>query len=682
MNAIRKVYQYAEPNLTLVGWMGFVGFPIYYIVWEFLFPQPYENLMLRLFCSVLFFGIIYRNRVPFEWRKYLPAYYQVAVTICLPGFFFYMLLMNNWSNVWVMSFMSAIFLHILLVHVTRVMFAQTFAGIGIATLCAWIAQGFYLELTMDWTHVPIFLFIYLFGNLFYFRNQMEHENKVSLAKSFGAGIAHEMRNPLSGLLTSIDVMQSILPNPKSGDHKGQYALSNEEVIQLREVGDEAMEILHSGNETIDLLLTSIDENRVSRSTFKKHSAQAVIEGAIDSFNYKRSADKSAISLDVQSNFDFLGSDTLLKYVMYNLFKNAFHHRSPEDFHIHVTMCSDEVANQIMVTDNGSGISNDVIRRIFQDFYTTGQSGNYGLGLPFCQKVMRSFGGEIKCQSEVDQWTQFTMTFPSLSSHSVKEIKNELTKLKTVLMVSDQKVLTNKMTEVARFMGFELTVLDVASALKNKEYQFEFDLIFVDMESLDLRASCLDRIESLLSFTEARIIYLYEHHPIKRVRNVAFEPIWVETQVWLLNTKATIERLLFDSNYVMPSVSVKPLEATNKRTIMVVDDNESLRRFTAMLLEKQGFDVVQKEDGQQALDALDSDEIDLILMDIEMPIMDGVEASRRIRSANKAYSSVPIIAHTGDSSPVTLEKMESSGMSDFIVKPADKNRLFDKIAHWI
>ncbi|MEZ9654786.1 response regulator [Vibrio splendidus] len=682
MNAIRKVYQYAEPNLTLVGWMGFVGFPIYYIVWELLFPQPYESLMLRLFCSVLFFGIIYRNRVPFEWRKYLPAYYQVAVTLCLPFFFFYMLLMNNWSSVWVMSFMSAIFLHILLVHVTRVMFAQTFAGIGLATLCAWVAQGFYLELTMDWTHVPIFLFIYLFGNLFYFRNQMEHENKVSLAKSFGAGIAHEMRNPLSGLLTSIDVMQSILPNPKSGDHKGQYALSNEEVIQLREVGDEAMEIIHSGNETIDLLLTSIDENRVSRSTFKKHSAQAVIEGAIDSFNYKRSADKSAISLDVQSNFDFLGSDTLLKYVMYNLFKNAFHHRSPEDFHIHVAMCSDEVANQIMVTDNGSGISSDAIRRIFQDFYTTGQSGNYGLGLPFCQKVMRSFGGEIKCQSEVDQWTQFTMSFPSLASHSVKEIQSELTKLKTVLMVSDQKVLTSKMIEAARSMGFELTVLDVASALKNKEYQFEFDLIFVDMESLDLRASCLDRIESLLSFTEARIIYLYEHHPIKRVRNVTFEPVWVETQVWLLNTKATIERLLFDSNYVMSSVSVKPLEANNKRTIMVVDDNESLRRFTAMLLEKQGFDVVQKEDGQQALDALDSDDIDLILMDIEMPIMDGVEASRRIRSANKAYSSVPIIAHTGDSSPVTLEKMESSGMSDFIVKPADKNRLFDKIAHWI
>ncbi|MEZ9026052.1 hybrid sensor histidine kinase/response regulator [Vibrio cyclitrophicus] len=682
MNAIRKVYQYAEPNLTLVGWMGLIGFPAYYVVWEFLFPQPYENLTVRLLCSVLFFGIIYRNRVPFEWRKYLPAYYQVAITLCLPCFFFFMLLMNNWSNVWVMSFMSAIFLHILLVHVTKVMFAQTFAGIAIATLGAWVAQGFYLELSMDWTHVPIFLFIYLFGNLFYFRNQVEHEAKVSLAKSFGAGIAHEMRNPLSGLLTSIDVMQSILPNPKAGHHKGQYELSDQEVRQLREVGDEAMEIIHSGNETIDLLLTSIDENRVSRSTFKKHSAKTVVEDAIESFNYKRALDRQAISLDVKGEFSFLGSDTLLKYVMYNLFKNAFHHRSPEDFHIHVTMQSDEMVNQIVVTDNGSGIPSDEIRRIFQDFYTTGKSGNYGLGLPFCQKVMSSFGGEIKCQSEVDEWTQFTMIFPALTSNTVKDIKSELAKLKNVLFVSEQNILITKAKELAGTMGFELTILDIASTLNKKEYQFEFDLIFVDMESLDLRASCLDKIESLLSFTESRIVYLFESHPIKRVRNVSFEPVWVETQVWLLNTQPTMDRLLFDSNYVIPAASAAPLDTANKRTIMVVDDNESLRRFTAMLLEKQGFDVIQKEDGQQALDALDTDDIDLILMDIEMPIMDGVEASRRIRNANKAYSSVPIIAHTGDSSPVTLEKMDSSGMSDFIVKPADKNRLFDKIALWI
>ncbi|TOB51094.1 ATP-binding response regulator [Vibrio parahaemolyticus] len=682
MDSIRKVYEYAEPNLTLVGWMGFIGFPLYYFVWDFMFPQSYENLPLRLFCSALFFGIIFRNRLSSSWRKFVHVYYQITITTCLPFFFFYMLLMNDWSNVWVMSFMSAIFLHILLVHVTRVMFAQTFAGIGLATFFAWIAKGFHLDITMDWTHVPIFLFIYVFGNMFYFRNQVEHEAKVSLAKSFGAGIAHEMRNPLSGLCTSIDVIQSVLPNKKAIGEKDQYVMSGEDVTLLREVSEDAMNIIHSGNETIDLLLTSIDENRVSRSSFKRYSAQSVVEKAIESFSYKRSTDRFAISFDARSEFDFLGSDTLLKYVMYNLFKNAFHHRSSDEFHIHVSMQSNDTANQIVVTDNGSGIAPDVIRHIFQDFYTTGKSGSYGLGLPFCKKVMRSFGGNIKCISQPGEWSQFTLTFPPITSDTVTEIKDELTKMKSILLVSNQDIIVQKMADIGRFMGFDVTVLDVKSVFKKKEYEFEFDLIFVDVESLDVLENQLDRIESLLSFTEARVVYLFEHKPAQRAKKAGHDPIWVETQAWLLNTKATIERLLYDSTYISSTLPSAPLDKSIKRTIMVVDDNESLRKFTAMLLEKQGFEVVQKEDGQQALDTLEKDNIDLILMDIEMPIMDGVEASRRIRNSEKPYASVPIIAHTGDSSPVTLDKIGSSGMSDFIVKPADKNRLFDKIANWI
>ncbi|EHK9126546.1 response regulator [Vibrio parahaemolyticus] len=682
MDSIRKVYEYAEPNLTLVGWMGFIGFPLYYFVWDFMFPQSYENLPLRLFCSALFFGIIFRNRLSSSWRKYVHVYYQITITTCLPFFFFYMLLMNDWSNVWVMSFMSAIFLHILLVHVTRVMFAQTFAGIGLATFFAWIAKGFHLDITMDWTHVPIFLFIYVFGNMFYFRNQVEHEAKVSLAKSFGAGIAHEMRNPLSGLCTSIDVIQSVLPNKKAMGEKDQYVMSGEDVTLLREVSEDAMNIIHSGNETIDLLLTSIDENRVSRSSFKRYSAQSVVEKAIESFSYKRSTDRFAISLDARSEFDFLGSDTLLKYVMYNLFKNAFHHRSSDEFHIHVSMQSNDTVNQIVVTDNGSGIAPDVIRHIFQDFYTTGKSGSYGLGLPFCKKVMRSFGGNIKCISQPGEWSQFTLTFPPITSDTVTEIKDELTKMKSILLVSNQDIIVQKMADISRFMGFDVTVLDVKSVFKKKEYEFEFDLIFVDVESLDVLENQLDRIESLLSFTEARVVYLFEHKPAQRAKKAGHDPIWVETQAWLLNTKATIERLLYDSTYISSTLPSAPLDKSIKRTIMVVDDNESLRKFTAMLLEKQGFEVVQKEDGQQALDTLEKENIDLILMDIEMPIMDGVEASRRIRNSEKPYASVPIIAHTGDSSPVTLDKIGSSGMSDFIVKPADKNCLFDKIANWI
>ncbi|MCG6507617.1 hybrid sensor histidine kinase/response regulator, partial [Vibrio parahaemolyticus] len=133
-----------------------------------------------------------------------------------------------------------------------------------------------------WPYVPIFLFTYVFGNLFYFRNQSSHESKVSLAKSFGAGIAHEMRNPLSALKSSVDVLRSILPaqnNISRGAH-----IDEQDLTLLHEILDNADDVIHTGNETIDLLLTSIDENRVSRSTFRKQSAREVVDYALHSFS--------------------------------------------------------------------------------------------------------------------------------------------------------------------------------------------------------------------------------------------------------------------------------------------------------------------------------------------------------------------------------------------------------------
>ncbi|MDV6250030.1 hybrid sensor histidine kinase/response regulator [Vibrio sp. EA2] len=683
-NSIRKVYQYAEPNLILVGWLGFIGYPLYYVVWEMMFPQAYENLSLRLFCSLLFLGIIFRNHFPPILHRYIHIYYQVTVTLCLPFFFFYMLLMNNWSEVWVMSFMCAIFLHILLVHLTKVMFAQTFVGVALATFFAWVAKGFQIDITMDWAHVPIFLFIYVFGNLFYVRNQVEHESKVSLAKCFGAGIAHEMRNPLSGLSASIELIRSVLPANTLG-HKDQYVMSAKDVVLLHNVSQDAMSIIHSANETIDLLLTSIDENRISRSTFKKYSARNVVEQAIENFSYDRSTDKRVISLDVRDEFYFLGSDTLLQYVMYNLFKNSFHHRSYEDFHILVELKSEGASNNIIVTDNGSGIASDVIRNIFEDFYTTGKSKNYGLGLPFCKKVMCSYGGSIEAKSVLGEWTQFTLTFPSLNSEVVTKIKEDLITLKKVLMVTHQEILVSRGSEASSHMGFSLNCLAVNEVLNKKQHEINYDAIFVDLQSLDESANQLEQLESLLAFSEVPIVYLFEHHSTSSAYRSAKEVIWVETQAWLLNTANTFDQALFDSYDTTGSsnnsdtVAIAP---SCQRTIMVVDDNESLRKFTAILLEKQGFDVIQKSDGQQAVETLETENIDVILMDIEMPVMDGIEASRVIRSSNKQYASVPIIAYTGDSTAFTLDKIGSSGMSDFIVKPADKNRLLDKIANWV
>ncbi|MBL4295765.1 response regulator [Vibrio fluvialis] len=682
MEVVKKIYQYAEPNLTLVGWMGFIGFPLYYYIWQYVFPQPYESLLLRSFCSCLFGGIAFRNSVPKLWQRYLPYYYLFMIGFCLPFFFAYMMLMNDWSTVWAMSFMASIFLHILLVHETKVMLLQAAISILAAYGTVYWIQHYEPQQYILWPYVPIFLFTYVFGNLFYFRNQSSHESKVSIAKSFGAGIAHEMRNPLSALKSSVDVLRSILP-AQSNISRGAH-IDEQDLTLLHEILDNADEVIHTGNETIDLLLTSIDENRVSRSTFRKQSAREVVDYALHSFSYKRAIDRQSVTLVVEDDFDYFGSDTLLKFALYNLLKNAFYYQNSEQFHIDVTLKTQGNQNLIVVKDNGVGIAPDRIDDIFKDFYTFGKNGSYGLGLPFCRKVMKSFGGNIACASVLGEWTEFTLSFPLYESQEVSHIKLDLMKNKSVLYIGTQGLMSRHLSETSFYQGFRLHLVTLQEALVREEYEFEYDAIVLDLEQIEDHWQSVVELESKLHFTEAQIVYLFDkqrEYPINIERHLRVTPL--DIRQMLRDTDKELDKLFFDAAELVPDRNVIPQKKqTYERRILVVDDNQSLRTFTALMLEKQGYEVVQANDGQQALDAVESSDFDLILMDIEMPFIDGIEATRVIRDSDKPYRHIPIVGHTGDNSPMTIEKIHKSGMNDYIVKPADKDKLLGKLANWI
>ncbi len=681
METVRKVYQYAEPNLTLVGWMGILGFPTYYIVWKFIFPQPYESASLRILCAFLLGGVAFRNSVPKYLKRYIPAYYLVSIGICLPFFFSYMMFKNGWTTVWAMSFMASIFLHILLVHQTRVMVLQ---AIFFITLAVVLVYGIDLRLAASqvvWPYIPIFLFTYIFGNLAYFRNQVSHETKASIAKSFGAGIAHEMRNPLSALKSSLEVLDSILPKNKE-IKRDFYSISESELSLAREVLYDADEVIRTGNETIDLLLTSIDENRVSRATFKRHNVQSVVAKTLKSFSYKRALDKESVFLHVDQDFEFLGSDTLLKYALYNLLKNAFYYRNANDFKVDVQISTANSQNVIKFRDNGIGIDPEILEHIFKDFYTFGKNGSYGLGLPFCKKVMNSFGGNISCRSVVGQWTEFTLSFPKYHSKVTDNIKLDLMKSRSVLFVGETAVFGRFLSEQAFHQGFHLNLCEFDQALKREEYQFEFSLILLDLEAMVGSPTKFKTLVSKLHFTEARIVALYDrnqryHTDIER--HLTIYP--VERTRLIVDAKAVLDELFFENpssnRNLLPRKEVKV-----GKTVMIADDNHSLRTYTSILLEKQGYHVVQAADGQDVLDKLNTQAVDLIIMDLEMPELDGIQTASMIRHSSQAYSGVPILAHTGDSRSDTLEKIKHSGMNDYIVKPSDTELMLDKISDWI
>lgn len=682
MNAIKKIYQYAEPNLTLVGWMGLIGFPVYYYVWAYLFPQPYESLGLRSFCSFLFAGIAFRHSLPKVLHRYLPVYYLFSIGFCLPFFFFYMMLMNGWSTEWAMSFMASIFLHILLVHETKVMLMQALVASLAAYIIAYSVMDTEPSQLISLTYIPIFIFTYVFGNLFYFRNQISHESKVSIAKSFGAGIAHEMRNPLSALKSSIDVFRSILPSTNSKNDN--YTLTAQELAQLQEVLNHADEVIHSGNETIDLLLTSIDQNRVSTSTFKKHSAAAIVNNAIRSFSYPKMLDKSRVFATIEDEFDFLGSDTLLKFALYNLLKNAFYYQNSESFRIDIDVKRQAGKNLIIVRDNGVGIAPEQLDEIFKDFYTFGKNNSYGLGLPFCRKVMRSFGGSIHCRSVLGEWTEFILTFPDYDSERVKQIKLDLMKSKSVLYIGEEDIIYHHLNELAFYQGFTMYSVNVEEAIHREEFEFEFDIILVSLNKLSSQWDKLSLLENKLHFTEAKIGYLYDknhHYPVNISRYLTVYPI--EMHQLLLEHSLIMDQLFFEiEESSVNRNQIKTPEVCYQRRILLVDDNESLRIFSALLLEKQGYEVFQANNGKQALEILSTESVDLIIMDLDMPVMNGFDTTKAIRHLDADYHHVPIIGYTGDDRSETISEIYKIGMNDYIVKPADKEILLQKIANWL
>ncbi|WP_295891153.1 hybrid sensor histidine kinase/response regulator [uncultured Vibrio sp.] len=676
MTAVDKIYKYAEPNLSILGWMGFLGFPSYYYIWAYLFPQPYENLGFRLICSLALLVLALRRFIPNYLKKYLPHYYLWCIALCLPFFFSFMLVMNDWSSVWVMSFMASIFLHVLLVHEPKILLFQCVVSVISGFALSYFVSGELDIHEIDWSYVPVFVFTYTFGNLFYFRNQMEHEARISLAKSFGASIAHEMRNPLSALKTTVDLLKGTLS--QSTITNGTVDKKDREL--MNEMLSDANSIIKNGNEAIDLLLTSIDQNRVSRSTFVKHSLIDVVTDAVSSYPYKSIDAKQAVKANIQSDFDYFGSDILLKYVVYNLFKNAFHYQVGEAFTISLEVENEERFNYLKIRDTGAGIESEKIDSIFQDFYTFGKNGSFGLGLPFCRRVMHSFGGEIECISKEGEWTEFVLRFPKYDSSSVNNIKFELMRNKSILLINTEFPVTKSLNENSFYMGYRLESLSMKEALKLEEFQFEYDLILLDLDTIDELS--LHKLEANLCFTEARIVYLYgvdkEYYTnFNRYLNCCA----INKREVIESCTDAIDKLMFSDSYSGKS-DIPKKQQDHDRTVLLVDDNESVRSLTSILLSQQGFDVVEAKDGSEVLGLVTTRSIDVIIMDIDMPLMDGYQATAQIRNSGNGRSSIPIIGHTGDNSKESIDQMKQVGMNDYIIKPATSDTLIEKLEHYL
>ena len=415
--ALRNV-AYIERRLTAFAILAIVTFPLYFYVWEFIFPQRYESLTLRLFGSALFVPMLFSRYWP-EWMKrLLPYYWYVALLYSLPFFFTYMLLMNNGADVWIGSALVAVFVMILLLDWVTLI-GQFLLGSGLAYLAFTLTGDASLPPFERWDYVAIAGFAVIAGAVTnYDAERIRVEQERAMLATAGS-IAHELRTPLLGIRAGATGLANYLPTLIESYRLAQAhglpvgAIRTAHLDQLGGVLERIDAEARHSNAIIDMLLVNARSTGTAPRELLPCSMSACVDAALQRYPFSE-AERNLVSWQKGDDFVFRGVELLAVHVLFNLIKNALRHIARAGKGEITIRIEATDAHRLIVRDSGGGIAPDVLPHIFERFYTADGNGGVlgtGIGLAFCRDVMTSFGGRIGCVSVQGEFSQFELTFP-------------------------------------------------------------------------------------------------------------------------------------------------------------------------------------------------------------------------------------------------------------------------------
>ncbi|HET6430976.1 HAMP domain-containing sensor histidine kinase [Dyella sp.] len=410
----------SQPTLVAMSAIGAACMLLYYPVWKYALPQPYESLALRLAGCAVLLPLALLHWWPRRLRALLPAYWYGVVTFVLPFFAGYMLLRNGGSTPWLL-------IHLASIYLTMMMFDLTsFLGIfALGSVLAWIAWLVGPHAAMPVAplllYLPLLAMALALGPLASLSQKHADLARIQALTRASNNIAHELRTPLGSLQIAGQAFRRYLPDLVAGHRLAQDA--GLPVVALRGAHLEALErgmdtieheVAHA-HTVIDMLLMAarpLDPQQLDRL-----QARALVRTALERYPYASRAEQERVHLRGEDDFPLLGSETLLMHVIFNLLRNAlFHTGRAGKGEIDVQVERGQGSGRIVVRDTGPGIPPDVLPRIFNRFYSYSEDGagvaGLGIGLAFSREAVERMGGDIQCRSRWGAFTEFVISFPS------------------------------------------------------------------------------------------------------------------------------------------------------------------------------------------------------------------------------------------------------------------------------
>ena len=535
----------------------------------------------------------------------------------------------------------------------------------------------------------------------YAKDAAEVANRTK--SQFLANMSHEIRTPINAILGMLYLaLKNDLP-PGLHNH-------------LTKAQSAAHSLLGLINDILDFSKIEAGKLDIERVEFRLDS---VLERLTDAMGYQaeRKGVEFLIRYDISIPTTLVGDPLRLGQVLLNLCSNAVKFTEQGEIELALRCLNateTDLTLQVYVRDSGMGMTPEVQARLFKKFTQADQSttrrfGGTGLGLAICKNLVELMGGRIWIEdSQPGQGTTIGFTVQLQIAQQAQARRRELMEQAgpllqglRVLVVDDNSVSREILAEMLNFFHIDVGIAPSgAAALAALEAAAEhpYDLVLMDWrmpgmngDEATQRIHChpalsrQPKVVMVTAYGREDVIHRAEQ---AGVDGFLVKPVSPST---LLDTILSVlgrGRILGLGD--KPRCSPPNLATSGQLAgayLLLVEDNDINREFATELLRSEGIEVDEAVNGQDAVAQVQQHDYDAVLMDIQMPVMDGLEAARQIRAlaqtpGHERLATLPIIAMTALAMAHDAEQSQAAGMNDYVTKPVAPDRLMAVLMQWV